>query len=54
LHSPNQQGDAAIKNIAKELLGQNYLVTVAVFFSKAFLRDAAILYCLLHHLFSKN
>jgi hypothetical protein len=50
----DRQGDAQPRTITKELLGQNHMVTVAVFFSEAFLRDAAILYCLLHHLFSKN
>jgi hypothetical protein len=42
------------RTIAKELLGQNRMVTVAVFFSEAFLQDAAIQYCLLHHPFSKK
>jgi hypothetical protein len=42
------------RTFAKELLGQNCMVTVAVFFGKAFLRDAAILCCLLHHPLSKN
>jgi hypothetical protein len=40
------------RTIAKELLGQNCMVAVAVFFSEAFLWDAAI--CMLHHPLSKN